>query len=413
MSRKATVIAGLDFGTWSTKILVRERNDERAKVLQIGHTRDDESNSYIWFVTPSLMRIDDDQTLSFGRTALRRTGGFEVSSPKLLLSTGRDLSDGHGVQFPHGATADLLMAVYTSRALRLVKNAVTDFYKDAVTVQVNAAAPAKRYGDEMVINRCERIIHAAYQSVFSEDRIDVRQGTRLSSVRDRFEAWLEEPSPTKELRKSRLYAVLPETVGPLVSMLQNPQTENDRMYIAVDVGGGTTEASACYVHPSGESLDCFIDEIFPVGAGQLLRGDSENSAEEIVESLAVEIRRLCAKAFSEYAAGNQMMTDRWRDLTFVMSGGGATIKALENAIRQQVPFNNLPFGEDSVEFSPSKPVQRLHGREVEAQVAPILTCAHGLSVPRQQWPHVDLPEDLTPPDPDEHLDRGPAHHEQH
>lgn len=410
MSRSVTVIAGIDFGTYSTKILVRERNDQSAKVLQIGHALQQESDSYVWFVTPSLMRIDDQQRLAFGRTAIRETSGTMIGSPKLLLSTGSDRSDIDGITFPHGASADLLMAVYTSRALRLVRKAVTQFYGNDVKVQVNAAAPAKRYGDEMVINRCERILHAAYNSVFSDRPVDIRQRTKLSDVRERFETWLDEQVPSP---KSRMYAVLPETMAPLVSLLQNSQTETERMYVAVDVGGGTTEVSACYVHSTGRSLDCFFDEIFRLGASQLSQGDSGKSAEEYAADLAKEIRKLCAKAFLEHGAKNQFMTDRWRELTFVMSGGGVTIEHLEQAIRKEIPFHPYAFGEDGVEFQRSEPVRRLQGSSLDPRVAPILTCAHGLSIPRQKWPpDRRLPHEIPPTDPDDHLDLGPAYHQQ-
>ncbi len=79
-SRGRTIIIGLDFGTSSTKILVRWRGDKKATIVQIDNPAED----YPWFASPSLVRLSKGK-LFFGKCACIQSGGTLYRSLKVQL----------------------------------------------------------------------------------------------------------------------------------------------------------------------------------------------------------------------------------------------------------------------------------------------------------------------------------------
>jgi hypothetical protein len=300
------------------------------------------------------------------------------------------------------------MAVYISRILKLIRKAAFEFYGDNTQIMLNGAAPTTRFGDDSVRNRCLRIFHAAYQSVFSTNPVEVRQGSRLSDLRDDFERWLHEALPSPDERK---YEVLPETLAPVTSLLQRPDIETERIYVVIDIGGGTTEMSVNYV-TRDRHVDCYDDQILPINTQTLRAGSDGASPQEVIIRLLKAITKMVVVAFQKHAAGRRLETDRWREITIVLSGGGCVIPNLSQELENMFPVAGYPIGENGSLVITSRPVRHLNAQPVPTMIAPILTCIHGLSIPRKKWPTFELPEQLTAiSGPDERLDRGPALHE--
>jgi len=109
----AAINVGLDFGTYSTKILIRPRGEEKAELVQI----EPSTEGYPWFASPSVVRVVDN-TVFFGGLALEKSGGFLYRSLKVRLlesikQTAPTDSKCHG-----GITPDVFVAGYLSWVLR-------------------------------------------------------------------------------------------------------------------------------------------------------------------------------------------------------------------------------------------------------------------------------------------------------
>jgi len=228
------ITIGLDFGTHSTKIVLRPRGAEKAALLQISKPQE----GYPWFACPSLVKVVDDRVY-FGSRALEVSGGKLYRSLKvqLLPPEGDDATD-H--VFPSGLTPDLLVAWYLSWVLGRIKLAIDKFFKHSnPRLSLNLAAPMNHIENESLKARYLGIVQAAWESVFGKVPSPVQQGMRVKEMRAKFASWLEKEVPSRETRP---FEILPETVAPIVSLSFDPRMDPG-MYMIVDIGAGTTEIS--------------------------------------------------------------------------------------------------------------------------------------------------------------------------
>lgn len=395
------LVIGLDFGTHSTKIVGRVRGSQRAEVICL----DEPALGYPRFAAPSLVRVVDDRVF-FAREALSRDGGRLYRSLKVCLLAP---SDGVGSRADSASNfnADLLVSLYLSWVLQSVRAQIQDRYGQA-PVYLNMAAPMSHIEDAKLKDRYLRIINAAWESVFGCDPFPVRQGAELSLVEGRFLAWLEKTVPDRTVRR---FDVLPETVAPIVSLSLDPRMAPG-MYLVLDMGAGTTELSVNHVGERGadQRVACYSDESTRFGGDNFDWADKHpdgNSAaisatrKTLLCFLAKFIKRKWAEGYVKDAP-SAVARQRWREITVILTGGGARRKAVEKTVNTTNPIYPWPAGETTYVVRWHRPVG-IHapGSCDLGQDASLLSVAHGLSVPRQQWP------DCFPPGEMEQLPQAP------
>src|SRR5437879_5939865 len=98
---------GLDFGTYSTKVIMRVRTAPNRALVPF---LDEPDPEYPAFAAPSLVRLSGGK-LFFGQQA-RRGAGHMFSSLKVSLLPPPPIGTWDQGEFPHGTTPDLLVALY-------------------------------------------------------------------------------------------------------------------------------------------------------------------------------------------------------------------------------------------------------------------------------------------------------------
>ncbi len=164
---------GLDFGTHSTKVVVRVRGERKPRVLFLC----DFAPDYPEFAAPSLVRLKDGR-LFFGGRALTEDGGTLRRSLKVdllhLPSSNGTSQTGSAAD----ASPDLLVALYLSWVLTRIKDILgrEGFPHDSL----NVAAPVDRLENTALKQRYLKVVHAAWQATFGNHPIRIEQGMELS-----------------------------------------------------------------------------------------------------------------------------------------------------------------------------------------------------------------------------------------
>jgi hypothetical protein len=424
---------GLDFGTYSTKVLMQPRGQEKAEVIQI----EPSTEGYPWFATPSLVRVVDRRVF-FGRKALQTSGGtlFRSLKVRLLPPTEGNAPDDPPCtpprppsqaktkptegNAPDDPKPELLVAGYLSWALRSVKEQIEARHKYGTpTMFLNMAAPMNHVEQDVLKTRYLRIIQAAWESVFGDEAFPAEQGMALKDLKSWFAPWLREKVPD---RRDRRYDVLPETLAPIVSLTLDPRM-GPGMYMIVDVGAGTTELSVNHVNERGadQRVVCYEDESVVFGGDnfswiqQCFCGDPDTIQQrhrDLVERFLKIFKRTWAKGYRKDAPNHQAR-ERWRQLRVLLTGGGARCAGIEDAIRRNGPMYAWPPGdwkEYRVEWhEPTGIDMRARRKNHSVGDNRLLSVAHGLTVPRQQWPIFYPPGDVQEQHPTEVIEKLPPY----
>lgn len=388
---------GLDFGTHSTKLIVRARNDSTGRVLQL----DKPSPGCPFFALPSLVRLTSGK-LYFGRAALQTEGGKLLRSLKVSLLP--PASSGEwGAEVPQGTTPDLLVALYLSWVLGRARKALPDGGLDRLSL--NVAAPMGHVEDASLKERYLHVVHAAWQATFGQNGRTVDQGSELALVRPWFQELLESEPPDVKYRR---FEVLPETLAPLVSLFQDPQAMPG-LYLMADMGAGTTELSVSQVNQmdADSNISCYADRSVLLGGDQFnandeaapRRGPDHSRKEQgLITELLRHFRQVWHAGFSKDKDGPRSVKYLWRKLTVVLSGGGLRRSSLETAIRATCP--QQPFFIDLTEYDVAwhRPANLelagLDGNPGLRDDLSFLAVANGLSLERQRWPKFYFPRDM-------------------
>jgi len=408
-SPSTPIVVGLDFGTYSTKVVVRPRGEPTAEVVRI----EEPAPGYPCFAAPSLVRSLEGQVF-FGREALCRSGGKLYKSLKVCLLPPKD---GVAPRQPllAGSSPDLLVSLYLSWVLHSLR---TRFQArkghEEPSVFLNMAAPMNHVEDARLKDRYLRIIHAAWESVFGGDPFPVQQGMAIRQLTERFQPWLQAEVPDLTVRH---FEVLPETVAPIVSLSLDPRMAPG-MYLIVDIGAGTTEISVNHVGERGadQRVACYADE------STLFGGDSFNWADNhfrdnpaaltscrdnFLSFLARFLKRKWAEGYLKDAP-SCTARKRWQELTVLLTGGGARRPDIEKTVNNTSPIYPWPASETKRKVCWHRPRGIRTGPSMDQadEDLPLLSVAHGLSVPRQQWPDCfppgaidQLPADRPPEGP--------------
>ncbi len=388
------VVVGLDFGTHSTKLLLRKRNSETAQLMRI----DKSHPAYPPFAAPSLVKVHEKHVY-FGSRSLDIPGGtlFRSLKVRLLAAPSPNCDDEENAL---GLTPDLMVAWFLSWCMDRIRRTVEKYItQDVSRLFINVAAPMDHFENEQLKTRYLKIVHAAWQSVFGEARFPMRQSTHVDEATHRFASWLAADVPSRE---TRLFEVLPESVAPIVSLSRDPQMDPG-MYMIVDMGAGTTELSVNHVGEVGadQRVLCYDDNSTQFG------GDDFDSAEQYTDgaaNLSRRIDKLVAQFMGTFRptwcrayqkdGRNPAARERWRHFRVLLTGGGARRPEIERAIRSTLPHPPWPVGEEQYDVSWHEPTGIVLDMNESAQKIHLLAVAHGLSVPRQQWPIFFLPSEI-------------------
>jgi len=402
-SASAPLVIGLDFGTYATKIVTRPRGDPMADVICI----DEPAPGYPFFAVPSLVRLLDN-CVFFGREALCQSEGKLYRSLKVCLLPP---ANGAGPQQSRGTSPspDLLVSFYLSWVLHSIRNQIqVRFEQGQPAIFLNMAAPMSHVEDAKLKDRYLRIIHAAWESVFGQNPFPAQQGMGLPLLTQRFQPWLEAEVPDLTIRR---FQVLPETVAPIVSLSLDPRMAPG-MYLILDVGAGTTELSVNHVGERGadQRVACYTDESSLFGgdsfdwADKHFRGDHAalcGHRNRLLCFLMKFLKRKWAEGYLKDAP-SVAARPRWRQLTVLLTGGGARRPDVESTVNNTNPIYPWPISETTHRVYWHRPTG-IHigpGMDHADEELALLSVAHGLSVPRQQWPDCFPPGamDQLPPD---------------
>ena len=101
-------------------------------------------------------------------------------------------------------------------------------------------------------------------------------------------------------------------------------------------------------------------------------------------------------------APNHVARSRWRQLRVLLTGGGARRQEVEHAIRQNCPM--YPWNREETVYNVAwhEPAQIDFGARGDGQdlgETALFAVAHGLSVPRREWPIHFAPNEIEVQEP--------------
>lgn len=412
--RSIRVIVGLDYGTHSTKMLLRRRGEGLATVVTV----DDPVEGYPPFASPSLVRVGDDGTLTFGGSAARGSGGHLYRYLKVeLLKRQGDVS----ALAPE--MTDFLVSAYLAWVIGGIKRHIDARYRGVVRVSLNMAAPMdyiQGEQDGQLRHRYLRIAQAAWESAFGRDPCPVRQGIALRDARMFFAPRLSEGTEIVP-REKRSFDVLPETVAPLVSLSLDPQMSGGQ-YMMIDMGAGTTEISVNRVGlPIGDQrITCYADSSTELGSRrfEVLESDAGCGNPTRLQNLLAEQMRQAWFNGYQKDKDNHCAREAWKEITVLTSGGGTRRKDVEIVVQRAQQWDRrrllYAFNPTEVRYMVRRHCPKnidLGDGRTEAddpEMLSFLAVAHGLSIPRMEWPIVFEPasvERLAPSRDAEKVDR--------
>ena len=397
-------IVGLDFGTHSTKIVVRERGERaanQARVIQV----DPSTEGYPWFASPSLVCIENGKAY-FGREAWLRKGGTLYRSLKMHLLPIFETQ----YVLPPGPSPDVLVACYLAWALQRVRTELAKI-GDAPII-LNVAAPMSHVEDEVLKLRYLQVIHAAWEATFGGSPCVVRSGMAIGDALKTFATLMDCEVPEASERR---FNILPETVASVVSLSETPQMAPG-MYVIIDMGAGTTEFSVAHVSGAGlgQPILCYADKSVPNGANDLEAIHTEDSSgqhEALLQTFAKTYKGVWNVGYWK-DADNIPSRARWKRRTLLLCGGGTRRADVRDALERVDPWPaNDP--ETSVEVRTHMPTEINWNGNSDVDMirrdASLIAVAHGLSIERQRWPVVFAPAQVEPMEPSEVAEKPEAY----
>lgn len=389
------ITVGFDFGTHSTKVLYRKHGETISRVLSL----DEPCPDYPVFGSPSLVRLDDGR-LWFGSEAVQRSGGHLYQSLKVRLpgpDRERSLEP-----LPPGPTPQLLVAAYLAWAFQRLREALrAEFGPHAV--RLNLAAPMNHLQNEMLRNIYLHIVQAAWEVVFGENVLEVRQGIALASLQARLTRHLE---GCLRDETERHFEILPETIAPIVSMSVNPRVPPG-IYLIVDMGGGTTEISVNKVGKSdeGHHIHCYFDDLIHVGGidfAALANKEPALAAAQrtrLLDRTRMALKNVWYEGFKKDKDGPRSTREQWKSLSVLLSGGGTRHPEVAAAIGSSSPLAHIfPAEQDQCDYGVDRYIPgdiEMNGLDRAGVVdLSLLGVAHGLALEAQRWPELLKPFEM-------------------
>lgn len=386
---RQTLIIGFDFGTHSTKVVVRERGQPGGSIAHF----DQDAEGYPRHASPSLVRCVDAR-FYFGTEALKRHGGKLFRSLKVSLLP--------QVEHPVGSFSDeldspLLVAAYFAWAFQKLRESLKTS-ADA-SVFINIAAPMGHFESPELKNRYLQIIQAAWHLSSSSEPRSVHQGIAVSSVAEMIGPLLKEPVIGPELRR---FEVLPETIAPVVSLSLDPWMKPG-MYMIIDTGAGTTEMSVFHVGESGidQKVLCYRDETMLLGGNDLQLAErhagpgTHPELDAIISRLKKQYGRIWQLGY-QLDAPNHLSRRRWQQLTLVLSGGGTRHESVAAHLSGMNPMRPWPQKHTDLTVCRHVPGTLDLDPEMDEDDGSMFAVANGLAIERRNWPVVFQPDQVEP-----------------
>jgi hypothetical protein len=385
-NRKALIV-GFDFGTHSTKVVLRERGKADGRIAQF----DEAAEGYPPYASPSLVRYVGGR-LYFGTEALRLRGGTTFGSLKVSLLAGRKEVM---TSAPGGLNPTILVAAYFAWAFQKVLRSLKD-YSDA-KLFINVAAPMSHFENHLLKSRYLQMIQAAWNLSMAEYASPICQGARCADAVHVLASLLEEPVLGPEYRR---FDVLPETIAPVVSLSLDPWTEPG-IYMIVDTGAGTTEMSVFYAGEAGadQKVLCYQDETMLLGGNDLSLAEGLGHHEQLIEinrivgRLEKQYRRLWHLGYQLENASSHLRK-QWKKLTLVLSGGGTRNVRVASRLHEINPMQPWPECETRLNVCRHRPGTLDLDSDMSDDDGSMYAVANGLALDRMHWPIVFLPDQI-------------------
>ena len=133
----------------------------------------------------------------------------------------------------------------------------------------------------------------------------------------------------------------------------------------------------------------------------------EGKASKLVRGFMKSFRQAWGVGYQKDGR-NPLLRDRWRDFHVLLTGGGARRPEIEREIRNALPMCPWPVGEKRYQVCWHEPTGIDLGTPDDSQSTALLAVAHGLSVPRQQWPVFFVPGEVETREAPEVIEQPPA-----
>lgn len=406
-------VAGFDFGTSYSKVVVRDQLTNVAKIVTFGSI----SRSGLF---PSYVRVSD--RVLHGPEAA--SDGFVVSYPKLIATDAaareprfsslyRDaISPVAGLVQMQSLEnfARLILTRYFLSVLDEIHRFIgedQDWYRfdpDVDPLVVQLAVPI---GLNTADNACEKIMQQSLAAA-TLLRAEARKPSptiRIQDVQSAFSQLAAISSRNREDLDARCITY-PEVAAGVQTVLRSPNTP-DGKYITMDVGAGTIDLNAFLRHPRdeksiGAGLDYWACEVRPLGfarlklAGSHPRQHHEVSVscldeKDVMDQLGAAVSELMSGAFRyqpNRIPGNGRAPWTHRTQAF-MWGGGSEHEPYGEKLLHQLKLcgvkvsdiNRLPAPSDQLSLPPDVKFGRL-------------AVAYGLSFHKTNLESIRLPSEL-------------------
>lgn len=396
------VTIGLDFGTYSTKVVFRGHGEaNRSWVLRW----DEPAAGYPEFASPSLVRVDEKK-IYFGSAALRCREGKLFRSLKLDLlpvDAPKNVADEDWL-------APVLVVLYLGWVLKEVQGILKI---DSSKIHLNVGAPMKRGADAALRDRYLRVVHAAWELAFGEDPAPIHQEMTLEDLSSRVRELLDRDVPDLTERR---FDVFEETICPIVSLASDPsQWNSNAMLMVVDMGAGTTEISinsTADLHNSEYPIKCYDDGSFLLGGDRFDAIDSNpaikmhdvaDAEKALVAELHKHLTQVWHQGFGKCNPAIPSERDLWNALHIVKVGGGLRRRRVNQSLDDltQPPSLNTLLDPKrkchSTWFEPTELSRWDEPTPIPAQDLSLLAVAHGLSIQRMKRPRHLIPDEIATP----------------
>jgi hypothetical protein len=384
VSRKRPTI-GLDYGTHSTKVVVRARGEEVGNIVRIDSPCDD----YPCNASPSVIKQVDDR-LYFGTSAVQKKQGIDFGSLKA------DLVNAPSDEPELLEQIEILTTTYLAWILcELLKLDAGLMSADPI---VQLSAPTNHSGDPILNERYLRIANACYRLVFEERKV-FRQAIRYEEARLWTRRLLQSPLPPADERR---FFVMPETIAPVVSLQQEPILDPG-MYVIADMGASTTEVSVFLVH--NQSIDnkilCYNDSTDFQGGIELASYEnltvrlSEQKLDAFMKRMESQINRAWYLGFQK-DMGSSAAKEKWKSLQFLLTGGATLNRHVSAKFKAINPIMAWPANEVRIGIGRHIPSTLNYDGNMDPDELSKFAVANGLAIERARWPRFYLEDELEP-----------------
>ena len=371
---KHLFVAGFDFGTSFSKVVLRDQLTGLAKAVSFGDERIG--------LLPSLLRTKNGEV--FG--PLDCADGDIISFPKLIAA---DLADGSqrfrslyvdglerfrvaaGIK-DSGLAVEVLLTRYFYSVIRGIRDFIatdsdwtnSDPATDPLMVQLAVPTGLMGIKDGPLESCMRNALRAAH--FLAHYRKDTPSLSDLLQVKDGVSGLSR--SALEILDKSLF--IYPEVAGGVQAVLRSRNTAEGK-YITMDVGAGTVDLNAFYRHPAG--LDYWACQVVPLGFARIRFKGSETGPAHLEDSQVMAELRQAIATLMEQAFRYQPKkvrgngTPPWQHHVFpyIWGGGsahppyeqhflaalrGCGVTVADHANRLPAPGENFSLPQDVKEF---------------------------------------------------------------